>query len=167
MKKIPNKEAWIPMADYVHHGVRKPQSRPVYHFGKTPAPLPETWVSLEDYTLHDIRKFHIPTNESFISRLKPPPAQAEIPKEAYLTIFDALQEVWAMPKPNGAVFSRLNSIRATDQTEWAAGRIPAEELERRQKTVDAIRTQFAAQAEEATEWFLNNRFRLFDTLPNA
>ncbi|MEO5330465.1 MAG: hypothetical protein H7839_00460 [Magnetococcus sp. YQC-5] len=167
MTHNPKQDAWIPMADYLYRGVRKPKQRRHAVATKTGSPLPQTWVSLEDHTLHGIRKQQQTSNEEYIQRLKPMPPPPKIPPEAYQTLFDALQEIWALPKSNGPVFSRLRAIQATDQKERATGRITEEEYLRRTAALDAIRTQFAIQAESVTEWFLNNRLRLFDTLPNA
>lgn len=168
MKKVPKQSAWIPIADYMERGVRKPKTR-INPFAdqRYAATFPETWVALEDHHLRGITKKRHPTNDAFIQRLKPLPPASDTPPEAYLTIFDALQEIWAVPKPNGAVFSRLKSMHEADRKEWNTGRIDDEEYLRRQDALMAIRVEYAAQAEGVTEWFLQNRFRLFSTLPNA
>ncbi|MBF0613689.1 MAG: hypothetical protein G8237_10260 [Magnetococcales bacterium] len=168
MKKDPKLDAWIALDDYILNGTRKPKSRIVHQIGKHPAPLPDTWVNYEDYLLHGVRKKHvIPEDEAFIDPLKPPPPPQEVPEEAYLTLFDALQEIWAVPSSRGAVFSRLTMMGMADLADWQEGRITESEFKRRQSAIEEIRLHYAVRAEEATEWFLNQRLRLFETLPNA
>ncbi|MBF0342486.1 MAG: hypothetical protein HQL95_16195 [Magnetococcales bacterium] len=167
MKRDPRLDAWIPLEDYIVNGERKPRSRPV-QMGKHPVSLPETWVGYEDHVLRGVRKLiETPEDEAFIDRLKPLPPSPEVPEEAYMNIFDALQEVWALPGSNSAVFRRLNMMAVEDRIEWSSGRIGDAEYQRRQKVIEEIRLQYAARAEDATNWFLEHRFRLFETLPNA
>ncbi|MBF0127695.1 MAG: hypothetical protein HQM02_10850 [Magnetococcales bacterium] len=168
MKKSPKQEAWIPMVDYLHRGVRKEKVRVNPLAGKRhQRNLPETWVPMEEAMLRGVEKKRHSPDAAFIQRIKPPPPTREVPPEAYLTIFHGLQQIWAMPKANGAVFSRLRALQAADQADQAAGRITAEEFQRRRETTETIRSGYAAQTEAVTEWFLTHCFRLFETLPNA
>ncbi|MEO5347149.1 MAG: hypothetical protein H7834_12335 [Magnetococcus sp. YQC-9] len=168
MKKDDDLEAWIPLEDYIIGGVRKTKSRGVHALDKNPASIPEGWIALEDHTLHGVRiEREVANDEAFIDRLKPLPPPPDVPHEAYWTIFDALQEVWAMPGSKSAVFMRLTVMTMVDQADRASGRISETEFKRRQAAIEEIRLQYAARAEEATNWFLENRFRLFETLPNA
>ncbi|MBF0212849.1 MAG: hypothetical protein HQM00_04690 [Magnetococcales bacterium] len=168
MKKDPNLDGWISLEEYLVDGVRKPKTRVVHPVGKHPGKLPETWVAYDDHVLRGVRKVRETANdEAYIDRLKPAPPPQEVPDEAYLTIFDALQDVWAVPASKGAVFTRLAMMNMADRADWSAGRITETEFKRRQAAIEEIRVHYATRAEEATEWFLNHRFRLFETLPDA
>ncbi|MBF0272725.1 MAG: hypothetical protein HQL98_11755 [Magnetococcales bacterium] len=168
MKKDPKLDGWISLEEYLVDGVRKPKTRIVHPVGKHPGPMPDTWVSYDDHVLRGVRKTRETANdEAFIDRLKPAPPPPEVPEEAYQTAFDALQEVWAVPSGNGAVFTRLKILALGDRADWSAGRITEVEYKRRQAAIEEIRIHYAMRAEEATEWFLDHRFRLFETLPNT
>ncbi|MBF0294779.1 MAG: hypothetical protein HQL96_06285 [Magnetococcales bacterium] len=168
MKKHPKQEAWIAMVDYMHHGVRKEKTRiDPFATRRYATTFPETWVPMEQSMLHGVRKKHQVTEESLVLRLKPPPPAQVVPREAYMTIFHALEAFWAVPRPNGAVFARLKAIHASDQAEWAAGRITTEEFHRRQEALNAIRVGYAQGVEEVRDLFLERFFRLFETLPYA
>ncbi|MBF0627271.1 MAG: hypothetical protein HQL91_03530 [Magnetococcales bacterium] len=168
MKKDPSLDAWIPLEDYLLDGVRKPKSRVVHPIGRHPGPLPDTWVTFEDYALRGVRKSRPTAHDAaYIDRLIPPARPPEVPDEAYQNAFEALQEIWSVPATTGAVFTRLNMMSLADRADWAEGRITESEFKRRQNAIEEIRVHYAMRAEEATEWFLTHRFRLFETLPNA
>ncbi|MBF0163416.1 MAG: hypothetical protein HQM01_02730 [Magnetococcales bacterium] len=168
MKRDDDLDAWIPLEDYIIGGVRHTRSREVHELDKNPAEIPERWVALEDHALHGMRMVReVANDEAYIDRLKPAPPPPDVPREAYWTIFDALHEVWSMPGSKSAVFMRLSVMTMADRADRASGRISETEFQRRQAAIEEIRLQYAARAEEVNNWFLENRFRLFETLPNA
>ncbi|MBF0132953.1 MAG: hypothetical protein HQL75_10265 [Magnetococcales bacterium] len=158
-------ESWVSLRDYYdstpsQKRAFQPESPAAGPSRATPSP---EWVDASDYFLRGVRvPKKIADDENFLVILKEEAAKPPLPREAGITMFDALKQIHSVYGPHNAIFSRLAKLEQQDRKELDSGRIDIEEFERRAVASAIIRENHGRRMEKLTQWYLDNYFRIFE-----
>ncbi|MBF0176156.1 MAG: hypothetical protein HQL63_04825 [Magnetococcales bacterium] len=161
---------WIDLRDYALRGVRKEKvrERPT-DFGLPPPP--DTWVDLRAFTVGGVRSI----KKKKIVALPPPPpmppptpapVREPPPPEHYLTVFQAVEELYSVLDPHGHVYQELDRLLAVARQRHQEGVLSVVEVERFNQAMSEIRLAYAQGLDRVVDWYLENFFRMFHTEPH-
>ncbi|MBF0152477.1 MAG: hypothetical protein HQL64_01910 [Magnetococcales bacterium] len=159
---------WIDLRDYALNGVRKEKLRATsVDFGLPAAP--DTWVDMRAFTIDGVRP---------VIRKKsvepppppppttPPPVREPPPPEYFMTVFQAVGELYTVLDPQGPVYRELEQMLVMAQQKHREGVLPQAEVDRFTKALEEIRLDYARGSEQVVDWYLDNCFRMFHTDPH-
>ncbi|MBF0589516.1 MAG: hypothetical protein HQL53_10325 [Magnetococcales bacterium] len=171
MGKLPlNPEAWIDLEDYLFRNVRRDKLLPISPAVQSlPPATDETWVELKDYLIHGVRRVKSIDPKKFLepaaphsSPSMPHPPGTQRPPEANHTIYSALEEVLKVHNPRGPVMQAIDDLQGTLVERVAAGELDPEQAEQQRQTLEQVRENHTARAEEINAWYLDHHFRVFE-----
>lgn len=155
--------AWITLRDYLLKDVRKEPCFARPEASDTSAqPLPEAWISARDYYVHGVRKTrNQPEKDPAVTHLQPDPDEETHPPEAWMTVYDALADVFSILS-GGAIAYKIEQMQKDNRHDCHSELISDEEEQHRNTILNEIRDGHFTGMDDIVSWYLDTFFRVFD-----
>ncbi|OSM05033.1 hypothetical protein MAIT1_03164 [Magnetofaba australis IT-1] len=126
---------------------------------------PKAWVELHDYLLEGKRKVlpKAPPASYLPKHLRKPPPPKPRQPEADLTIYRAIEEIYAPTAREASVVHAALDVDVTLCREAAANRgMEPDELSACEAHVEEIRLNYTKEIDQICDWYLENMARVYD-----
>ncbi|MGN7610598.1 hypothetical protein ACQZV8_00770 [Magnetococcales bacterium HHB-1] len=155
-------KSWVDIHEYHALGIRRgrePKKNPLTQANRQHPP-PENWLSLEDYAIHGQRKPKRLLRPDLQKTLDEMNQAREIPPEAEITIFHAMDDLYAVHKKESIVEQTIGQMKQDLVRAEKDQQITTEKHQESRQALDDLQIRHTARMERVTKWFMDNYFTL-------